>query len=339
MPQDTNNPALYTWPLPHLRSDAPFVNLPLIDENNKLFYWIKNNDRTFINIKPVAIEQNYYFSNNKNLIDDAYFPFIEFCIQKVQTLNNFSFLHQIQDEIANLLVSLAKIDFFHKNDILPLTDRISFFGTEIRYIFTTARSLFDALQLGICQFFNKQKWVESKEKTITINNLPESFANMYKQDAQRHLIDVSANHNIPPFLIEFYKNQKSFFEFIRSFRDQIIHDGKTVDYIFHITNKGFGLSLSHHKPNDLLQLCKNQNVWNEKSFQPNQIAPALPILAYCIFNTIEATNNLTFILKNPNYYKGFPPDVAPGYHIYWRSPYSKYYNVLRTIISENIWSF
>lgn len=83
MPQDPKNPAWYTWPLPHLRPDAPFVNLPLIDENNKLFYWFKTEPQKFINLQVVSLIRDLYFSKKKQLIEDAHLPCLEFFVQKI----------------------------------------------------------------------------------------------------------------------------------------------------------------------------------------------------------------------------------------------------------------
>ena len=89
MPQDPKNPAWYTWPLPHLRPDAPFVNLPLIDENNKLFYWFKTEPQKFINLQVVSLIRDLYFSKKKQLIEDAHLPCLEFFVQKNQLFRSF----------------------------------------------------------------------------------------------------------------------------------------------------------------------------------------------------------------------------------------------------------
>lgn len=337
MPQDPKNPAWYTWPLPHLRPDAPFVNLPLIDENNKLFYWFKTEPQKFINLQVVSLIRDLYFSKKKQLIEDAHLPCLEFFVQKNQLFRSFEFLHHLESALENLWISMAKIDYFHQNShLIDKTFIIGFFYTEMEYIFINARSFFDALQTGISQLFSNTWWPASKGELQKVRKLPLSFSGMYEMDSYRKIKNVKNTYNIPSFLKSFYEKHENAFFFVRTLRDMMIHEGKKLDYIFHIPSKGFGISIDGTK-NPMLTLIKAQNILDERKFENNNIAPALPILAYCLRCSIETANDLTHLLEQLKI--KLPQDVAPGYHVYFRSPYSKYYNVLETIISENIWSF
>lgn len=337
MPQDPKNPALYTWPLPHLRPDAPFVDLPLIDENNKSFYWIMTAPREFIKLPVVSLIQFPYFSNKKQLLEDAQVAYLDFFIQKIQLFRSFDFLHRLDYLLENILISMAKIDYFHKNShLIGKAFICGFFYTEMEYVFINSRSFFDALQTGISQLFSNLQWIENNGKLKKIKKLPESFSDMYKMDSFRKIKGIKEGYNIPPVLKSFYNEHKDFFFFVRSVRDMMIHEGKRLDYILHLPNKGFGITIDETK-NPLLALIKSQQILDENKFENNKIAPILPILAHCVWNTIKTANDFTALWGQNN--MQLPKDVAPGYHVYFRSPYSQYYNVLETVISENIWAF
>lgn len=184
MPQDPKNPAWYTWPLPHLRPDAPFVNLPLIDENNKLFYWFKTEPQKFINLQVVSLIKDLYFSKKKQLIEDAHLPCLEFFVQKSQLFQSFEFLHHLESTLENLWVSMAKIDYFHKNsDLIDKTFIIGFFYTEMEYIFINARSFLMPYRLEYPNYL-----------VILVGRLPKEN---YKKLGNFHLVLVECTKWIP----------------------------------------------------------------------------------------------------------------------------------------------
>lgn len=332
---EEENKIIYSWPLPHLRQDAPFVQYPLIDENQKIKMWHKDNEN-YILLKIVGIHNSYYFSKNIQSTDDSYIKFIDFVYQKIQIFDNKTIL-KIQTDIQNLLISLSKIEYFFKCEEIS-NNSMYYVQTEVEYILITCRSLFDLLQEIIRKFLSKIQFINYGNNTnLKVKELSSSFGDMcLLKDEIISADKLYEKYKLPTYIINFYLENAKFFKSLRKMRDDIVHRGFDTPLIFKL-EKGFAIDSKNKS--SFTEIINDFKIWDENSFAPNNLAPLLPAIAYVIYNSINATSKFINILENPKYFKGLPYDIAPGYKLYLRSSFAKYFNNLETIIKNNTWSF
>jgi hypothetical protein len=147
-----------------------------------------------------------------------------------------------------------------------------------------------------------------------------------------------SKYKLPKYINDFYSDKYEFFIALKEMRDDIIHRGISMPTIFIFKNKGFAID-ANNKTSKFVEFANKFQIWDVKSFEKNNLAPMLPVIAYIILNSINALSDFITIIENPQYFKGLPSDVAPNYKIYLRSPFAKYFNNLETIIKNNSWSF
>jgi hypothetical protein len=114
------NEHIYSWPLPHLRVDAPFVQIPLIDENQKIKMWHPYNEK-YILLPITDINSGLYFSLDKKNMNDSYIKFIDFIYQKIKLFNT-STIAKIERDILNLQNISPRLTLFYIKFILCVFD-------------------------------------------------------------------------------------------------------------------------------------------------------------------------------------------------------------------------
>lgn len=310
-----------------------FRHLFLIDEDNSIKWWHKNNNDYYILMKGcLGISDGFYFSLNKKDSNDTYIKYIDFIYQKTSYFSS-KISNKILSDIMNLLISLAKIDFFDKIDNGHNLNSSDFLLTEIEYILIVCRSLFDLLQEFINFSLSRFEYTYDGGKTFkTINNLPQSFFNLSNHNSEYLL----KKYKLPPFMPVFYDKYRVFFKYLRDMRDDIIHYGKAElnEKIYKLDDKGFVFSTRENI--NFTKFAKYFNLLDENKL--NTTSPILPVLAYIIFISIEALSEFIKILENEKFFHQFA-NLAPNYTVYYRSEYSKYYNCLQNIITNKLYRF
>ena len=327
MEKDYNKPFFIT----DINRALYFKHLFLIDEDNSIKWWYKSNN-DYILMKRCLISDGFYFSLNKKDSNDTYIKYIDFIYQKTPFFSS-KISNKILSDIMNLLISLAKIDFFDKLDNSYNLNPSDFLLTEIEYILIVCRSLFDLLQEFINFSLSRFKYTYDGGKTFkTINNLPQSFFYLSNHDSEYLL----KKYKLPPFMPAFYDKYRVFFKYLRDMRDDIIHYGKADlnGKIYKLDDKGFVFSTRENI--NFTNFAKDFNLLDENKSKTT--SPILPVLAYIIFVSIEALSEFIKILENGNFFQQFP-NLAPNYKVYYRSEYSKYYNCLQNIITNKLYRF
>lgn len=265
-----------------------------------------------------------YFGKEPESETDACVTFLDFMAQRACWADALHPIEGLSCDIHNLGASLAKIDLFYKVSRERKTEISRFVSTEIEYIFSVCRSIFDLLQKTISRLWSR---IIPTDKSLLKKNLPDSFRGMVLKD--RSLMtpgEISQRWNIPKEFAEYYARQGPFFELLRGYRDQISHHGKDLRFLF-VTERGFALSAD----TDPFACFK---VWNDEHMLPNRLASLRPILAHIITETIKACEEFTSVMQR---FIIFPPPIAPEFTLFLRGHHTKELLQMSSIIDNCLW--
>lgn len=310
----------------HIRKDLNNRIVPLcpvLDAGGKWHTWL-NRGRDLQEISIIKPVESTYFAQKQDSEQDVYFDFMNFMYQRGTREDVYSILEYIRNDMYNLAACFQKIELYHKLKYEQGVDINRFVITEIEYIFSVCRSLFDLFQLVSKKYWDGIKLFDS---TVKKRELKNSFAGMALRGEEIRTNDeLQRGFGLPPLWANFYVQEADFFKKIRKYRDSIHHQGLTPDIIFHVP-EGFAIS-SNYKPFACF------NIWKKETFLRNKLAPIKPIIAFVVKETLSAMNRyvrmLSHIIK-------FPEEIAPGYLLFMRSYHIHRLTELEDYIENNPW--
>ena len=270
--------------------------------------WIQT-DKGMRKFKFELVE-GLYFANTPESKSDIYFYFLDFLVQRASFPSIQKPLSGLQDDFFNLGASLAKLDLFYRERESFASGISRMVSTEIEYIFSVCRSVFDLLQEIISRLWNTIELVDEKAKK---QHLPETFSKVIKLLGENgETGEVISKYGLPLPVAEFYARNSKFFISLREFRDNIAHRGSSVDIIFS-TDRGFAVQ-------ETLMPFAKYGVWSDEHKQ-NELCSLRPAIGYLIHETFVAcedfSKTIATIIK-------FPPPIAPGLKLYMRSYFNDY---------------
>ncbi len=265
-----------------------------------------------------------YFARRPEQETDMFLPFFNFIHQKACRINVLSYIESIRNDIFNLGASLGKLTLFHRSskDVGIKAER--FVSTEVEYIIGVCRSIFDLMQELV-----KSVWdnIELKDKSMRKRQLPKSFREMALRDERVMTSEeVRTKYYLPIELADAYCRHATFFQVLRSYRDDIYHKGKNIKLIF-VTERGFAVDAD-------TQPFASFGVWNEEHMLPNRLASLRPAIAHIILNTLGACEDLAQIIQRIIL---FPPEIAPGFQLYLRSFHNRELIALEDVRANCLW--
>lgn len=263
-----------------------------------------------------------YFGKEAASEKDVYFPFIHFYTQHASWPDLLGIMSDIEDDIRNLAICMSKIALYqHLANNSGLATR-RFVISEIEYIFSVCRSIYDRLQ-----FIAMKSWEKVQLKEGGKNQMPSEFSDIALHgNAPVDADSLVEKYGLSDTLAKFYQQEAEEFIKIREFRDDVLHHGETIDLVFTV-DEGYAVQ-SHIKP------FANFDVWDENTFLENDLAPLWPPLAYVIHHTLTAMNRFQDALTTEI---AFPPEIAPDYVVYMRGEYLHNLGYLESLIEENVW--
>ena len=239
----------------------------------------------------------------------------------------------IQDDFHLLATSVAKLrHFFENRDKIDQALITSFVKTELEYLITVARSVFDLLQEALATIWNTQIILldPAQEAIRKKHKLPPTFTKMAIEgrNTPKSIEELTTKYAIPTLLAEQYDRIAPFYLSLLKVRDKIIHGGGSVDMIF-ATEKGFCVEREAKAFADFE--WKPQHSYNEA------LVSLLPWVAHVVFGTIQACNDIMRAFGSGIV---MSPEIAPGYNIYIRDPANVAILQLAKVCSENLvwWS-
>lgn len=247
-----------------------------------------------------------YFGKDPEREDDIHLHFIDFICQRAYWSSVEKPVEGLISDVYNLAASLAKLSLLatHARD----QDRMRLrrmVNTELEYLFSTCRSMFDLLQETIAALW---KTVRLLDESVVKRPLPLAFSDvLLKSGRPLTVAEIQQRYGLPQELALFYEESAPFFTQLRSFRDNIIHRGSTFDMVY-VTENGFAV---HER---LRPFC-DFGVWNEPHKLPNGLCSLRPVASYVVLRTLEACDRFSRLLESCIQ---FPPPIAPGFRVFVR---------------------
>jgi hypothetical protein len=218
--------------------------------------------------------------------------------------------HAIEHDILSLSAALWKIDLLFavgQDSSLPTAAAAA---TDVEYVLVTCRSMLDLLQFAVQRLWKRVKLTGAGSVRGTVQ-LPRGFADVVANGASaRAADDIRSKYSLPEPFVQFYTRSAEFALKLRRARGAIIHLPTDSPVLFRL-ERGFGVKIdssSFHGPVD----------WDSDCCEASGIGSLRFFLAVVILGTLriceDAANTFATNLE-------LPSDVAPGLHVFLRSPH------------------
>jgi len=257
---------------------------------------------------PEAVDADY-LGKQAARANDISFPFVEFLWQRASWPAVVRTLPRIRRDLRNFGTCLAKIDhYFESADRLGFGAR-AFVATELEYLFTLSRSMFDLIQEVIRAIWDQTQFLNDPVRQKAKRRMPKSFADVaLKGDTEVPAPNIQQKFQVPRELADAYASIAPFFAQVRRFRDSVVHRGNSVDVVF-VTERGFCVDPA------AAPFCHFQ-VWGRKELWFNdKIASLRPFLAHVVVQTLDGCCALLDAMAAGI---GFPEQLAPEYGVHQR---------------------
>ncbi|MBA9063156.1 hypothetical protein GGQ91_002544 [Methylobacterium fujisawaense] len=246
----------------------------------------------------------FYWSAEPASEHDHAFLFFNFIAQSANHNSVMRSFKAIQDDYLNIAASLNKISLIHRtsssHDGSP---RLA--ATEVEYLLTTCRSIFDLLQEIISKFWSN---VKLATEAVKKKNLPLTFSDItLHANNRRTAEEIEGKFRLPPPIAQCYVRNSAVFQRIRDFRDNIIHRGYHMQIIFwdekeFLIEKKFGP-------------FKDLDIWHADEVGQNQLASLSAVLNMIVQATLSACDDFALTFYQTI---GFPPPTVPNMYLFMR---------------------
>lgn len=255
----------------------------------------------------------FYFARAPERPSDLCLHTLNFIAQRASFPELMKAFVGFQDDIFNLSASIAKIELLHKHSDAVKHGVRRMVVTEVEYMLSICRSLFDLLQEMIGHLWEKvTPTVESHKK----KRLKQSFADMIMHSGKLvSASDITEKYGLPEALAKIYKNYSEFFLALRAIRDNIVHRGSQVQTIFRGEN-GFFLSGN-------LRPFSKWNIWHDDERDSNNLVPLIPALGFIIHKTLSACEDLFHRLDE---IIRFPSPLVPQMAFFMRGYFNEQFS-------------
>ncbi|MFY3147954.1 hypothetical protein ACOTF6_06725 [Achromobacter xylosoxidans] len=294
----------------------PYLDLPNLDGRSIAslsFYadgdwhlWVKT-EAGLLRMKAWPSE-GFYFAVEPQSARDGYLQFLDFIAQHGNSRGVARPLKGIMDDFFNLGACLKKFDILLDYAEGGQRSASRLVLTELEYLFSLCRSVFDLLQEVIAAQWNSVQLYDAAAKK---RELPKSFSDMVlTSNRLRSVEEIASRFRIPQSLAEFYGRSGAFFLMLRTFRDKYVHGGNSPDLVF-VTERGFAVRGAAAPFNSF-------NVWSQEHRLPNDLCSLRPALAYLVTETLRACEDYA---KTIQQVIKFPPPICPGFRFFMRSEF------------------
>lgn len=251
--------------------------------------------------------ETLYYGTHPETPSDLNTDFLQFIGQHANFVTVKRPFSAIVDDIHNIAASIYKLELLHATKHEGAS-RLA--ATEIEYLLTVCRSIFDHLQEALAELWKTVSFTDSTRKF----ELPPTFTGMVlRKNQQQTAQEIALRYGLPLYIAGGYVRHAEMFLKIREFRDRFIHNGKPVDIIF----KGEAAFQVQRR----LGPFRDLDIWDENEVEPNEIVPLLPILAQIIHGTFFACEDFA---RSWSYLIKHPPATAPDMKLYVRGYFNEH---------------
>lgn len=268
--------------------------------------------------------EGFYFSKQAENPSDVQLVFLEFIAQRACWPPVVPAFMGLRSDFFNITASLKKFDLLFEASKNHRTSMSRLVTTELEYLFSLCRSVFDLLQEVIAAQWETVKLID---ESVNKKHLPKTFSKIVLDGERlRDAEEVSTKYFVPRELAEFYARSASFFQLLRTFRDRFIHGGTTIDVIF-VTERGFAVHAAT-KP------FSEFGVWNDNHKLPNELCSLRPAIAHIVNETLRACEDYAETVQRIIQY---PPPVVPGFGFFMRGHFTDQLHKNSKVLSECLW--
>lgn len=246
---------------------------------------------------------------------DLYIPFVDFLWQRASWSHTAGSLNLVEDDVHNLGTCFAKFEHFHQHRE-QIGDGVGLFATtELEYLLVLVRSTVD-----LCYDLFRDLWNRNVRLGTELRQpqaLPKKLSALVFDESPKGTRVRDANylctkHKLTESLAAALVEAGTFLLPIRQARDGIAHHGKQLRTIYP-TERGFCIN-RHEQPYNLF------NVWNNSHRYNESLVSITPLLAHLVVNAVNLCN---VIAQGFAQQIKFPPEIAPGYHVFVRGFHNK----------------
>lgn len=249
--------------------------------------------------------ESFYFARAPERQSDLCLQTLNFIAQRASFPELMKAFVGFQDDIFNVSASLAKIGLLHAHRDTNKHGIGRMVTTEVEYILSVCRSMFDLLQEMVGHLWESIRLIDS---TIRKKALKDSFTDMILQSGKpASATQISERFGLPPALADVYVRHSEFFLNLRRIRDNIAHRGSQVQTIFS-GERGF-LVAGNLRP------FSDWNIWRDDEREPNNLVPLLPALGLVVHHTLNACEEFFHTLEGVI---RFPAPLVPGMAFFMR---------------------
>ncbi|MGF6571593.1 hypothetical protein ABH945_003714 [Paraburkholderia sp. GAS333] len=289
--------------------DGRFISSATFFAEGQWRMWVPAEDR-FLELKIVEPVEMFYWSKAPQSNHDVYIQLLDFVAQQAALPGLEHAVTGMMDDVLNMTILPAKIDVLHasRNSVGSGIRRMV--TTEVEYLFSLCRSLFDLLQEIIAGVW---KTVMLHDKTVVKRPLKGSFREMVVFEGKPVTSQLlESRFGLPTLIAQTYVGASRFFLDLKTMRDNLVHHGSQVQTIFD-GEDGF-LIAGHLRP------FASIAIWQEEEKQPNNLVPLLPALTTMIYGTLAVCGAFSHAMEQTI---GCPPPLVPGMKLFLRCPLSE----------------
>ena len=232
-------------------------------------------------------------------------------------------LSGIRDDLFNLSASLAKIEHLQATRDVIGAGSHRMVASEVEYVFLVCRSVFDLLQEIAMKLWET---ITLTDASIQKKPLKESFGAMTRYEGKPVTREILVRRfGLLDSLADYYVKWQDFFELLRGFRDNVVHNGSQVQTIFADEN-GFMIAKSLRPFHDL-------NVWRDNERSLNDLVPLMPALGAIVHETLAACEDFSWTLSQ---IIQFPPPTVPGMRLFMRGYFNQSFTAILRDAAERL---
>ena len=178
---------------------------------------------------------------------------------------------------------------------------------DLEYLFVLCRSMYDLLQATMVGLWKRARL----HGLPNPHQLPRSFRKVVlnEDDSLRTSEQITKMFRLPDVFAEAYLEHAEFFGWLRSYRDQVAHQGRDFRLIFE-TEHGFAIS-TQEEP------FKSMDIWCEENTTDNGLGSVRSVACHICWKTLVAMDTLMYRYSE---LIQCPPPVAPNCCVFVRGP-------------------
>lgn len=284
-------------------------------DGTKWHIWIPTDSGSFIKMEAIDAVHSNYVAKEAAAETDLWIYFVDIMWQRANWPEIGRTIQGIENYFHLLATSVAKIRFiFEQRESIKKDIVGSFVQTELEYIITTARSVFNLLQEALAKIWHSRIQLLNPEKDAIRKQkkMPDSFTKMAIDDRKtpKSIEYLMSQYALPQAVAAEYNRYAPFFLSLLKARDRVIHSGGNEDSIF-VTEKGFCVN-PKSRTFESFQ-------WQDNHHYNENVVSLLPWVTHVVFGTIEACNDIMGSFASEIQ---LLPEMAPGYRVFIRDPAS-----------------